>query len=318
MHSIHRRFLSLALVAGIGLALAGRMEAQTQAQTEARLQREVDRLEGVLKKVEAASSKGSNSLAALRTGLAQVRQQSSPPVFVYQLREPFVEAEKLAFFVDHGEAGKDLAHLEPLWAERKQRFALQPRPVPEAPLLAALAQAAENRAEKLYRASLPYGKASGPRNGLYYLGEAEGEMRFHDFVATLSLPAGNEKAPDATALRKALESLEAEMQKAFAADPGSPVMIQPSALLKEARELLERGSGQAAGLLLLHSRLELSRREGKHAKEPAGPPNKTAAPAEGSLIAPFLAMAAGDQDETARIVRADVIPLYRSFFRKSP
>jgi hypothetical protein len=317
MDSIHRRFLSLALVAGVGLALAGRLEAQTQAQTEARLQREVDRLEGVLKKVE-ASSKGSNSLAAIRTGLSQVRRESSPPVFVYQLREPFVEAEKLAFFVEHGEAGKDLAHLEPLWAERKQRFAPQARPVPEAPLLAALAQAAENRAEKLYRASLPYGKASGPRNGLYYLGEAEGEMRFHDFVATLSLPAGSEKAPDSAALQKALESLEAEMQKDFAADPGSPVMIQPSALLKEARELLERGSRQGAALLLLQSRLEISRREGKHAKETPGPPAKAEVLSEGSLIAPFLAMTAGDQDETARIVRADVIPLYRSFFRKNP
>jgi hypothetical protein len=312
MHPIHRRFLSLALLVGVGLAFSCR----TEAQTEVRLQREVDRLEGMLKKVEAVAP--GDTLAAIRTGLTQVRMESSPPVFVYQLREHFVEAEKLAFFVEHGEAGKDLAHLEPLWAERKQRFAPQPRPVPEAPLLAALAQAAENRGEKLYRASLPYGKASGPRNGLYYLSEAEGEMRFHDFVATLSLPAGSEKAPDAAALRNALESLEAEMQKDFAADPGGPAMIPASALLKEARELVERGSREAAGLLLLESRLELSRREGKHAKEPPGPPTKTAAPAEGSLVAPFLAMTAGEQDETARIVRADVIPLYRSFFRKNP
>jgi hypothetical protein len=313
MHSIHRRFLSLALVAGVGLALAGR----TEAQTEARLRQEVDRLEGLLKKVEAVAPKG-DAVSAIRTSLAQVRKESSPPVFVYQLHGPFVDAEKLAFFVENGEAGKDLTHLERLWAERKQRFAPHARPLPEAPLLAGLAQAAENRAEKLYRASLPYGKASGPRNGLYYLGEAEGEMRFHDFVVTLSLPAGSEKAPDAAALQKALESLEAEMQKAFAADPGSPVMIQPSALLKEARELLERGSRQGAALLLLQSRLELSRREGKHAKEPPGPPAKAAALTEGSLIAPFLALTAGEQDETARIVRADVVPLYRSFFRKNP
>jgi hypothetical protein len=316
MHSIHRRFLTLALVAGVGLSLACR----TEAQTEARLHQEVDRLEALLKKVEPMASKGSPALAAVRSSLAQVRKETSPPVFIYQLHEPFVEAEKLAFFVESGATVKDLPHLESLWAERKQRFAPQARPLPEAPLLAGLAQASENRAEKLYRAALPYGKATGQaQSGLYYLGEAEGEMRFHDFVVTLSLPPGKDRTPDAAAMRTALESMEAEMEKGFATDAGSPTMIQPSALLKEARELLERGSGQGAALLLLQSRLELSRRLGTHAKAPARPEPPAPKPAltEGSLIAPFLALAAGDQDETARIVRADVVPLYRSFFRKS-
>jgi hypothetical protein len=48
------------------------------------------------------------------------------------------------------------------------------------------------------------------------------------------------------ALRDALEALERETVAAFAVDPASPAMIPVSARLKEARELLERSSLDAA------------------------------------------------------------------------
>lgn len=317
MKSIRRKLLPLLLLAGAGMTMACRSEAQAQA----RLQAEVDRLQEVLKKVGAAAPpQAKGTLAGFGQQLASIRPQTSPSVFVYQLREPSTGVEQWAFFLDHRDGSKDLAHLEALWTAEKARFAVAPGPVPAAPLLAALAQASENRAEKLYRAALPYGKASGPGAGFYYLGEAEAQMRFHDFVAGLSFPAGGEKIPDAAVLRTVLESLEGEMQKGFAADPGGQEMIPASALLKEARELLERDFRAGAALTLLESRLELSRRRtsGSRASQKTGgapPPVEKAA--EGSLIAPFVAMTAGEQDETARIVRADVIPLYRSFFGKS-
>jgi hypothetical protein len=317
--SFPRRLSILVLLAVAGMACACR----TEAQAEARLRAEVNRLEGVLKRLDAASppGKGSSAVAGLRDQLAKIRRTDSPSVLAYQLREPFVGVERLAFLLDHREAAKDLTRVEALWAERKQRFAAPAsRPVADTPpLFAALAQGAANRGEKLYQAALAYAKVTSPPSGLYYLGEAEGEMGFHDFVSSLSLPAGKEKAPDAAALQAAQEGLEAEMMQVFANDPAAPAMIPVSARLKEARELLERGSREAAALTLLDSRLALSRRRGTKAATPHTEP-AAGAPAEGSLIAPFLAMAAaeGPGSATAQIVRSEVVPLYRSFFRSTP
>jgi hypothetical protein len=139
-----------------------------------------------------------------RTGqqLDLLRKQKSPSALVYQLRNPFFEIEQRAFLQAHGDAGKDFSRLEPLWTAEKARFAASSRPVPAAPLLAGLAEASENHAQRLYRAALPYGKAAGPMAGVYYLGEAEANMAFHDFVAGLELsrhkpipPAGPAQAP---------------------------------------------------------------------------------------------------------------------------
>jgi hypothetical protein len=286
------------------------------------LQAEVDRLQEVLKKlIEAAPAQRKGALSGFGQQLTQVRQQASPSVFAYELREPFVMVELWDFFRTHSEASKDLQHLEALWTAEKGRFAAHPDAATQAsPLVVALAQASANHAEKLYRAALPYGKAAGTPAGLYYLSEAEAHMRFHDFVVTLSLPAGPETpgVPDAAVLRTALEGLEGEMQKGFAADPGGQEMIPASALLKEGRELLERDDRAGAALTLLAGRLELSRHRRPATPVTGGAPAPVEPVPEGSLIAPFIPMTAGEQDETARIVRADVIPLYRSFFGKKP
>jgi len=324
MNVFYRKLLPLLLLTGLGglgTTPACRAEAQTPPPSQAlqALQAEVGRLQGMLQKiVEATPEKSRGELTGLGQQLDKLRQQPSPSAFVYQLRNPFIDIELRTFLRAHGDAGKDFASLQTLWTAEKARFAPMSqtsRPAPAAPLLAALAEMSENHAQKVYRAALPYGKAAGPGAGAYYLGEAEGNMAFHDFVARLTLPAA-EKVPDAATLRTVLESLEGEMQKDFAADPGGQELIPASAMLKEARELVERDFRAGAALTLLRSRLELSRHRkgGAPASAAAATPEKAA---EGSLIAPFVAMTTGDQDETARIVRADVIPLYRSFFRKN-
>lgn len=321
MRSIRKKILPLLVLAGAGMALACRTEAQTQTPLQA-LQAEVSRLQGVLKKLdEATPAQGKGELAELGQQLDQIRQQKSPSVLVYRLRNPFVEIEQRSFLLAHRDAGKDFSRLETLWTAEKARFAAGSRPAPAAPLLAALAQMSENYAEKLYRAALPYGKAAGSGAGVYYLGEAEGHMAFRAFVTGLTLPASAEdaeKVPDAAPLRAALESLEGELQKDFAADPGSQEMVPASALLKEARELVERDFRAGAAVALLRSRLELSRhRKGGAAAPAASPAGAAEKVVEGSLIAPFAALTNGEQNETARLVRADVIPLYHSFFRTS-
>jgi hypothetical protein len=170
-----------------------------------------------------------------------------------------------------------------------------------------LVQRAANRAEKHYWAALPYGRADSPASGLYYLGEAEAQRSFGDFVSTLDLPAGKppegETALDPGALQAALEGLEGEIGKSFAADPSTQSLNGLSARLKEARELFERGSREGAALALLECRLELNRQRGAGTAEPA-----LAQAAEGSLLAPFRAVPAS----------ADVVPFYRSLFRSQP
>jgi len=328
MNVFYRKLLPLLVTTSVGVGLMPAWGSEAQAPKPAEqpsqalqtLQAEVVRLQGALQKiVEATPDKGKAELTDLTQQLDQLRQQKSPSVLAYQLRNPFIAIEQRTFMQAHADAGKDLPHLETVWTAEKARFAPASRPAPAAPLLAGLAEAAENRAQKLYQAALPYGKAAGPGAGIYYLGEAKGNMAFRDFVAGLKLPAGAdaEKVPDAATLKTALASLEAELQKDFDADPAGQEMIPASALLKEARELLERDFRAGAALTMLRSRLELSRhRKGgvPPAASPAPAPEKIV---EGSLIAPFAALTAGDQDETARLIRADMIPLYQSFFRKS-
>jgi hypothetical protein len=305
----HPTFPRLLLFPLLGsLLLTGACRAEEE-RTGDRLRAEVDRLAGVLKQLEAGPARG--QVKGLRASLDQVRKVTSPSVFVYQLRGPFLQIELLAFITAHQEAGKDLTRFEELWKAESPRFAGTERTLPASPLLAGLAQASENYGEKMYRAALPYAKATRPPNGVYYLAEAEGNLRFRDFVASLSLPKGDGE-PDAGALRTGLEGLENEMLTAFAADPGTQTMIPVSAKLKEARELVERDSRCGAALTLLECRLELSRRLPAAASQAGAPAQEEAAP-EGSLLAPFLALSG---DDTARIVRSDVVPLARSFFRR--
>jgi hypothetical protein len=303
------RLLVLLLLGGATMTCAGPAKPTALV----RLRGELDRLDGVLKRLETESRGGlSKAAGGLRNQLAGVRRATSPSVLAYQIRDPFVSVERLAFNWEHREAGKDLGRLEALWKERGPRFETAPgstRPVPAAPLLAALTQGAENHAEKLYRAALPYGRVDSPGSGLYYLGEAEAQMSFRDFISALDLPVDQlpegEAAPDPKALQAGLEGLEAEIVERFAADPATQSLNGVSARLKEARELFERGSKEGAALALLECRRELDRQRGAGTAPAASPPEQAA---EGSLLAPFLPAPAG----------ADVTPFYRSLFRRLP
>jgi len=60
------------------------------------------------------------------------------------------------------------------------------------------AQAARNRAMKLYRASLPYGKRAASRAASYYLGEAASNLKYAKFVESLPVDTSvNEPTPSA-------------------------------------------------------------------------------------------------------------------------
>jgi hypothetical protein len=172
-------------------------------------------------------------------------------VDLYRSREAFLKRETEAYLAKHPVA--DVAALAQLW---KDAAASYPQPAVKAgPLLqTAMAEMARNRAEKLYRASLPYGKASSPGDGVYYLAQAEASRTFADSII---ISGRREAPPDGEQVRAALQSLEREAYEQYEREP-SRRWIVLSARLKEARELLERGSLAGATLVLLEARRDAS------------------------------------------------------------
>jgi hypothetical protein len=322
-----RRLLGLGLIGSFGvIGLLGLLCAcRAEPTAQARLQGEIDRLDKVLQKLDADSPGGTGKGAGLRKQLAAIRSTSSPSLLAYQLRGPFLDAETMAFIREHPKERENLALLEALWVGggRRERFAVAERPVPRTPLLAALAQGAANHAEKLYRAAMVQGRISSLPEGVLYLGQAEAHMRYYDLLASLSLPpaASAEPAPDAAALQAAHDHLEEEMLDRFVADPSVQSLNGVSARLKEAQELLDRGSREGAVLPLLECRMELSRQRGAGLAHNGSVPDAASGAAaeksaEGSILSPYLhVVTAGPDSQAARIVRADIIPFYRSLFR---
>ena len=174
-------------------------------------------------------------------------------VDVYRSRDAYLKRESEAYLGKHGV--EDFADLEEAWNATAANY---PQPAVKAgPLLqTALVEIARNRAEKLYRASLPYGKASRPRDGAYYLALAEASRQFAD---SIEIRGRLEAPPDREQIRAALQAMEREAYEKFDRDPSRKSLVF-SARLKEARELLERGSLAGATLVLLETRRDASPR----------------------------------------------------------
>ncbi len=168
-------------------------------------------------------------------------------VELYRSRTAFLQSETDAFLRKH--EVEDLAALADVWQEVGKNY---PTPRTKAgPLLqTALVEIARNRAEKLYRASLPYGKASSPQDGAYYLAQAEASRAFADSIVI----AGKAEAPpDREQIRAALLALEREAYQRYEHDPSRRSLVF-NAKLKEARDLLDRGSLAGATLTLMELR----------------------------------------------------------------
>lgn len=292
---------------------AATMQA-ADATLDSALSAEMDRIEASLEKTDEA--KLDKDFAELvqpyRERLAKSRSATSPLLRLYRLRDAFVGAETLAFIRDHRSSGNDLEGFRAFWRECSPHFDRQKINAVRGPLLqAALRQGADNRAQKLFHASLPYAKVSSPVYGLYYLAEAEGNLRFRDFVASLSFGPAEKTAPKSEDLEAAYKALEAETLQFFAADPASGASIPVSARLKEARELIDQKANEAATLALLETRLTLSRRQASKNTEPPAVQKQTA----DTLLALWRDMAQEEEADVARYIRRDVIPLYTSLVR---
>ncbi len=231
---------------------------------------ELDRLSALLTKIEADGVPDmlKESFAPNRAAIERVRKTTSPQLRLYRLRDAYVGVETVAFVAGQKDAAGNLDKFISLWNARP--VAVTTTPKSASLLQAALVQTATNRAEKLYRASLPYGKADGPLSGLYYLGESHANAAFARLVASLDTHDA-EETPKEKALRNALAAMDSDMLRVFEKDPGAPAMIGVSVRLKEARELLDRGSLAGATLLLREAKLAYGRATNPQAKVEADP-----------------------------------------------
>jgi hypothetical protein len=237
---------------------------------------ELDRLSALLARIEAGGVPDmlKDTMAPNRAAIERVRKTTSPQLRLYRLRDAYVGVATAAFVAAQKDAAVDGGKFLALWSAQPVRAIATPAGMPL--LHASLVQSSSNRAEKLYRASLPYGKADGPFSGTYYLGEAHANAAFAQFVASLDAreldTQKDEQPPAANALRSALEAMDTEMLAAFGKDPAAPGMISVSVRLKEARELLDRGSLAGATLLMLEARLMYGRATAPVVKGAFAPP----------------------------------------------
>ena len=252
-----------------------------------RVAQEMARVDASLKASERATlpAEMQEMPKAYREALEKARAAQSPELRLYRLRDAAIGADLLTFFVGHRDAaGKDLAPLTKLWSERRAAFERPVEPLRGPLLQRALAESSRNRAEKLFRARLPYAKVSSPFAGVYYLAEAEGNRHFAEFVE--SLPGRKRGAsPRADRVEAALRTLEQETLAAFGGDPTAPKMIPVSAKLKEAREQLDRGFVDGAALSLVEARRQFNR-----GKDDTLPASLAALAAEPQPSAPQVAV----------------------------
>ena len=103
----------------------------------------------------------------------------------------------------------------------------------------AISEAAQGRAIPLLEGGRGFATATKPKDGLFYMGQAEGETAFAEFVSRLNVPRKAAPAP----LRSLLPDLESLQEKTNAAfqPPRSidmhPRFIALNATMKAAREL---------------------------------------------------------------------------------
>ncbi|HWW61762.1 MAG TPA: hypothetical protein VN181_10380 [Thermoanaerobaculia bacterium] len=243
--------------------------------------------------------------------LERLKNTRAADLRLYRMRDAFTGLEAMAFYVEHETA--TMEDVQKLWNERRGRFESNAAPSSGALLQLALAQAARNRAQVLFKASLPYGKADGPKSGIYYMGEAEGQLAYAKFVESLPFPRSETaKRPTAAALAAAIDALDTESIALFEKAPTERTAIPSSALLKEARELVARGWVEAATFTMLEARFDLTRRQTTKNE------SAKAAGASARDTIEGLWLSASRESERGDAIVAGVLPFYQTLLTAKP
>ncbi|HVE70109.1 MAG TPA: hypothetical protein VNI54_01975 [Thermoanaerobaculia bacterium] len=274
------------------------------------LDREIARLEETLNAVKPddvpADARG--LFDAHRTALERARRATPEEYRLYRLRDAFVGIETLAFLARHKDAHESLDAFTKLWEKSRARFDVREK-LPAGTLVErGLSESAATRAERLFDASLPYARASKPWSGVYYLGEAEANLRFRDFVESIANAEVQEGPPSRRRVAAMLDQLEQLTLKVFGADVTNQNLVPVSVRLKEARELLAAGRVAGAVLLAIEARAALSRRGGPGGTYPE------VAKHEGSIAALVEGWAKDEEAPMNVALRTEVAPFFDAMY----
>jgi hypothetical protein len=296
------------------------------AHAQAEIQARIDSLRQSLKDHPITAAEfpniGSNIEATLKSAGGAL-QAGRPYLSLEKLAQAFDLSYGARAFAEKSASVKTLAEFDTEWRKTDAALALPAANWSRAPAaLRAISEAAGVRATPLLEGARGFAAATKPADGLFYLGEAQGEAEFARFCSALSLP----RKGRALALRSLLPELTALQEKTNAAfqPPRSidqhPRFIALNSTLKLAREL------DAAKLYAgaLYQYLEAVRHFGMlDAAQPAAVPSidalrrkLEASKDDDSIALIFLqraaAQAAGTDDErkSARVIAESVIPAY--------
>jgi hypothetical protein len=198
--------------------------AATSQDTASRIKNEAERLQKSLKEKPVSDPNfaevGNMVIAAL-----QASTQASDAGYFYLSLENLGRAESLAggvrAMVDKAPVAKSgLPAFESEWGAASLRLdalgkEAHARKWDTAPLgIRALSEAAQGKAVPLLDGARGFAVANGPADGLFYMGQAEGEAEFAKFCSTLSLPAAKPKLPLRSYVPE-LNALQARTNAAF-------------------------------------------------------------------------------------------------------
>ena len=302
----------------LSLSLASFAHAQTEIQAR------IDTLRQSLKDhpIKAAEfpNIGSNTEATLKSA-GDALQAGRPYLSLEKLAQAFDLSYGARAFAEKSAAVKSLAEFDVEWRKSEATLKLPAANWGRVPAaLRALSEAAGVRATPLLEGARGFATATKPADGIFYLGEAQGEAEFARFCAGLNL----ERKGRAIALRSFLPELLALQGKTNAAfqPPRSidqhPRFIALNSTLKLAREL------DAAKLYAgaLYEYLEAVRHFGMLDAAPVAPSIDSlrqkleTSKDDDSIALIFLQRAAAqekgtdDERKSARVIAGAVIPAY--------
>ena len=279
-----------------------------------RIAKEIARLETTLQSIQPADlpEQARDLIGVHRTALERAKRAKTAEYQLYRLREPFTGIEILAFLAKEKQARASVDAFAKLWNREKPRFDAKTSQPRGTMLQRALIEDATTRAERLFNASLPYAKASEPWSGVYYLGEAEGNLRFREFIRSIATDS-KEKSPARANVAAMVDELEKSTVTFFANDVTNQNVVAVSARLKEARELLDANRIDGAALLAVEARAALSRRGG-----PKGTYKTKNADRADSIVAALQSWSSDEEAPMSDALRNEVIPFFAALYDAQP
>jgi len=304
---------------GLAILLAMAVACAAEDSLDARLASEIDRLQKTLDAIDVSALPKDLAEApkSYAEALTRVRNTKNAQYRLFRLRDTFTGIELLDFFAKHYKSGESAEAVAALSKARRAAFDAKVALPANPALYRALGEGAANRAKVLFVAGVSYAKITTPWAGLYYLAEAEGNLRFRNFIASLPAEGNAEPKPKRERLLEVANKLEAEAIAAFEHDPVSPGVIPASVKLKEARELIAANRLDGAALALIEMRIALSRRKAEvdPGSVTEGPKAAAMKPATGSVARLLAGMADEGPAPVPAIVPRDVVPFHESLLQ---